>query len=135
MGHVVVLGVLLKVETFGYDGPPPSLPRAPIKIDRPGDGRSTFHYDLSPADEALSVEDVCARLGSRLERMLNSPKSALPEGDYARRFTLEVGLLADRQDDRFAYSWPAEFLRVLVDADINLNVSHYLPTSDPIPGD
>jgi len=131
MGLAVVLGVLLKLETLGYDGPAPLLPRAPIKDAQGADGSRVFHYDLTPAEENLTVEDLCARLGSRLERLLSAPNSALPDGPFPRRLALEVGVLADREDASFAYAWPLEFLRVLVDADIGLNVSHYLPR----PGD
>jgi len=128
MGLAVVLGALLRVETIGYDGPDPMLLRAPIKIDRDPDGKTTYHYDLTPPEENLTVEDVCARLGSRLERLFDPQSAAMPDGPYGRRATLEFGVLADREDESFAYAWPMDFLRVLVDADINLNVSHYLPT-------
>ena len=130
MGSAVVLGVILKVETMGYDGPAPSLPRPPIKVGLGRDGHRQFVYDVSPAEENLSVEDVCARIGSRLERVLHSPDSPFHEAPFAARLTLEFGVLADREDTSFAYSWPAEFLHVLVDSDIALNVSHYLPSSD-----
>ncbi len=127
MALAVVLGVILKVDMMGYEGPPPQLPAAPISEERGRDGYRRFVYDLSPSDPCLSVEDACAKLGSRLERMLNSSRSALPETPFAARLTLEFGLLADREDESFAYSWPPDFLRVLVDAEIQLNVTHYLP--------
>ncbi len=130
MGIAVVLGVILKVETIGYDGAPPSLPRSPIKVGQGRDGHRQFVYDFSPAEENLPVEDVCARIGSRLERVLHSPESPFHDAPFAARLTLEFGILADREDTSFAYAWPAEFLRVLVDSDIALNVSHYLPKPD-----
>ena len=131
MALAVVLGVVLKLELIGYDGPAPSLPREPMREERDSDGARRFFYDLSPSDPGLEVADACARLGSRLERLLNSPKSPLPEGMFATRLTLEFGVLADREDESFSYAWPSDFLRVLADADIQLNVSHYLPKADP----
>jgi hypothetical protein len=37
--------------------------------------------------------------------------------------------------ESFSYSWPLEFLTALVDAQIELNVSHYLPTNDEEDGE
>jgi hypothetical protein len=128
MAEPVVLGVLLRVETRGYAGPPPRLPKEPIKVEEGGDGLRRFTYDLSPKDPDLSVEDVCLRLGSRLGRMLNSDKAALPQGQFAAKCTLEFGVLASREGESFSYAWPLEFLQILVDADVALNVSHYLPS-------
>ena len=130
MALAVVLGVVLKLELIGYEGPAPALPREPMREERDAQGTRRFFYDLSPSDPGLEVADACARLGSRLERVLNSPRSPLPEGMFATRLTLEFGVLADREDDSFSYSWPPDFLRVLADADIQLNVSHYLPKAD-----
>jgi hypothetical protein len=130
MALAVVLGVLLKVETIGFDGPPPSLPRPPINVHQGRDGQRLFVYDFSPAEENLSVEDVCARIGSRIERVLNAPDSPFHDAPFAARLTLEFGILADREDTSFTYAWPPEFLRALVDSDIILNVSHYLPSPD-----
>jgi hypothetical protein len=126
----VVLGVLLNLDTAGYDGPPPLLPKAPAHVRDGANGARRFVYDLTPDDPCLEVEDACARLGSRLERMLCPPAAPLPEGAFAARFTLEFGLLADREDEKFSYTWPADFLRVLVEADVALSVSHYLPKPD-----
>ena len=39
-------------------------------------------------------------------------------------------MLADRERESFSYAWPLEFLSVLADAGIELNVSHYLPTDN-----
>jgi hypothetical protein len=128
MGIAVVLGVILKVETIGYDGPPPSLPRPPIDVRQGRDGGRLFVYDLSPAEENLSVEDVCARIGSRLDRVLHAEDSPFYEAPFAARLTLEFGILADREDASFSYGWPPEFLQTLVDSDIILNVTHYLPS-------
>lgn len=130
MAFAVVIGIVLKVETIGYDGPPPVLPKEPVATEQGRDGLRRFIYDLTPPDRTLSVEDACARIGSRLDRMLNSPKPALPDGPHATRLTLDFGILADREDQSFRYSWSPEFLRTLVDAEINLNVSHYLPSPD-----
>ncbi len=127
MALAVVLGVLLKVDTVGYDGPAPKLPNEPAHVQPGPNGARLFVYDLTPDDPCLEVEDACARLGSRLERMFLGSAPPLPGGQFAARTTLEFGLLADREDQKFGYSWPLDFLRVLVDADIQLNVSHYLP--------
>jgi hypothetical protein len=125
----LVLGVLLKVEMIGYAGPAPLMPREPV-AEGGREGLRTFTYDLSPSDPCLTVEDACARIGSRLERMLLSPRSQFPETEIAPRLTLDFGLIAERDHERLAYAWPADFLRVIVDADIQLNVSLYLPRAD-----
>lgn len=125
----VVLGVILKLETQGWSGAPPLLPKEPVKSDETKDGRRTFFYDLSPKDQDLSVTDACLRIYSRLERMLSSP-AALPKGEYASRLTLELGVLADRDREAFGYAWPLEFLATLVDLNIELAVTHYLPKPD-----
>jgi hypothetical protein len=54
----------------------------------------------------------------------------LPKGEYASRFTLELGVLADRERESFGYAWPLEFLTTLVDCNIELAVTHYLPKPD-----
>ncbi len=130
-----VIGILLKVETRGWSGPPPLLPKAPVKVDEGRDGLRVFIYDLSLRDSDISVGDACLRLGSRLERMLNSPKSPFPRGHYALRTTLEFGVMADRERESFGYCWPLEFLQVLVDAGIELSVTHYLPKPDESDGE
>ena len=76
------------------------------------------------------MSDACLRIASRLERMLNSPKSPFPPGQYALRCALEIGVLADRERESFGYSWPLEFLQVLVDASVELNITHYLPKAE-----
>jgi hypothetical protein len=125
-----VLGVLLKVETRGWRGPPPSLPKPPVKVDEGRDELKTFIYDLSPKDADVSVSDACLRIASRLERMLTGPKSPFPEGHYAIRCTLEFGVMADREAESFGYAWPLEFLQAVVDCGVELRVSHYLPKPD-----
>ena len=125
-----VIGILLRVETRGWNGPPPRLPKEPVKVEEGRDGLRVFLYDLSPKEADVAVSDACLRLGSRLERMLNSPKSPFPEGHYALRTTLEFGVMADRERESFGYSWPLEFLQVLVDASIELSITHYLPKPD-----
>ena len=89
----------------------------------------SFFYDLSPKDQDLSVVDACLRIYSRLERMLTKTH-ALPKGEYASRLTLEIGVLADGEKEAFGYSWPLEFLATLVDCNIELAVTHYLPKPD-----
>ncbi len=125
-----VVGIVLRVETRGWSGPPPPLPKPPISAGEGADGLRFFIYDLTPAEAGLSLPDACLRLGSRLERMLNSPKSPFPEGHYALRARLEIGILADRESESFGYAWPPEFLQTLVDGSIELSVTHYLPMPD-----
>ena len=125
-----VIGIVLKVETHGWSGAPPLLPNPPVKIDEGRDGLKVFYYDLSPKQADIGVADACLRLGSRLERMLSGPKSPFPEGSYAIRCTLEFGILADRERQSFGYSWPLEFLQALVDSNVELRVTHYLPRPD-----
>ena len=129
MGACVVLGVLLKIETIGFDGPAPPAPRPPIRDEWSRDGGRLLVYDHTPAEENLLVEDVCARVGSRIQRALGGQGALFGDAPVAARAMLEFGVLADRLDESFGYSWPPEFLRTLVDFDIQLNVTHYLPTS------
>lgn len=126
----VVLGIVLKLETQGWSGPPPQMPGAPVKIDEGRDGVRIFFYDLSPKEPDLGIADACIRIASRLERLLNSPKSPLQQGPYAARCTLEIGILADRERESFGYAWPLEFLQILVEANVELTVTHYLPKPD-----
>lgn len=126
----IVIGILLKLETHGWNGPPPLLPKEPIKIDEGRDGLRVFVYDLSFKEPDVGVSDACLRIASRIERMLSAPKSPFPEGHYALRSTLEFGVLADRERESFGYAWPIEFLQVLVDANVELKVTHYLPKPD-----
>ncbi len=125
-----VIGILLRVETRGWNGPPPRLPKEPVKVEEGRDGLRVFLYDLSPKEADVAVSDACLRIASRLERMLTGPKSPFPQGHYALRCVLEFGLLADRERESFGYSWPLEFLQVMVDAGVELNVTHYMPKPD-----
>lgn len=131
----VALGIVLRVEVRGWTGPAPRLPNEPVRADEGREGARTFIYDLSPKDSGLSVTDACLRLSSRLERLLAPERTPFGEPHLAARCTLEFGVLADRETESFSYSWPLEFLSVLVDAGIELNVSHYLPTPDEEDGD
>ena len=126
----VALGILLRLEVRGGSGPAPRLPREPIRIDEGREGLRIFTYDLSPSEPDLSVADACLRIGSRLRRMLAPDRSPFAEGQFAVRSVLEFGVLADRERESFSYSWPLEFLEALVDTDVELNVSHYLPSSE-----
>lgn len=125
-----VVGILLKVETRGWNGAAPQLPKPPIHIEEGRDGLRVFSYDLSLREADVTVSDACARVASRLERMLAGPKSPFPEGGYALRCTLEIGVIANRERTSFGYGWPLEFLQVLVDCNVELNVTHYLPAGD-----
>ena len=89
-----------------------------------------FTYDLSPGEPDLSVADACLRIASRLRRTMAPERLPFAEAHCAVRAVLEFGVLADPERQSFAYSWPLEFLEVLVDTDIELNVSHYLPSAD-----
>jgi len=131
----VALGVLLRVEVRGWTGPAPRLPNEPMRIDEGREGARTFIYDFSPKDPTLSVPDACLRIASKLERVLAPERTPFNEPHHAARHVLEFGVLADRETESFSYAWPLEFLSVLVDAGIELNVSHYLPTPDEEDGD
>ena len=126
----VALGIVLRVEVQGWSGPAPHLPNEPMRIDEGRDGARIFIYDLSPKDPTLSVSDACLRIASKLERMLAPERTPFTEPHHAARCRLEFGVLADRERESFSYAWPLEFLTALVDAQIELNVSHYLPTDN-----
>ena len=123
----VVLGMILRLDTRGWQGPAPRLALDPIKIEA---GRSrveqSFFYDLLPAAEGLSVEASCARAGSRLEKLFRSAEALGGETFFAARCRLEVGLWVEHDQASYAYSWPAEFLQILAAADVELVVSHYV---------
>ena len=131
----VALGVVLRIDVRGWNGPAPRLPGDPVRTEEGREGMRTFIYDLSPKDPTLSVADACLRIASKLERMLAPERTPFSEPHHAARCVLEFGVLADRERESFAYSWPLEFLTVLADAQIELNVSHYLPTNDEEDGD
>jgi hypothetical protein len=131
----VALGIVLRVEVRGWSGPAPRLPHEPMRIDEGREGARTFIYDFSPKDTTLSVPDACLRIASKLERVLAPERTPFTEPHHAARCTLEFGVLADRERESFSYAWPLEFLSVLADAQIELNVSHYLPTNDEEDGE
>jgi len=122
-----VLGIILRIETRGWHGPPPRLALDPIRIET---GKNhldqIFFYDLSPGEEALSVEAACARVGSRLERLLLSAEALGGDMVFAARCRLEVGLWVGHDQACYSYSWPVEFLQILAAADVELGVSHYV---------
>lgn len=129
MAEAIVIGAVLKVDLRGWSKPPPELPDPPMKVEQPGQsslqGTLTLYYDVCPPDADMTVSDFGTRIYSRLERIMVSEKSPFNSGPIARRFTLEVGLMYDAQEQRFATSWPADFLRVLGDADAELIATHY----------
>jgi hypothetical protein len=131
----LALGIILRIEAQGWSGPAPRLPNDPVRTDEGREGARIFIYDLSPKDPTLSVSDACLRIASKLERMLAPERTPFNEPHHATRCTLEFGVLADRERESFSYSWPLEFLTVLADAQIELNVSHYLPTNDEEDGE
>jgi hypothetical protein len=131
----LVLGIFLKVETRGWTGPAPKLPKETIRIEAGSDGLQTFIYDLTPKDEGLTVSDAAQRLASRIERMLSPDRTPFPEGHYALRLKLEVGLLADPSRGAISYAWPLDFVQAIADAGIELNVSHYIPSAEEDDGD
>ena len=126
----LALGIVLRVEVRGWSGPAPHLPNEPVRVEDGRDGARIFIYDFSPKDPALSVPDACLRIASKLERVLAPERTPFTEPHHAARCTLEFGVLADRERESFSYAWPLEFLTALVDAQIELNVSHYLPTDN-----
>ena len=131
----VALAIVLRIEARGWSGPAPRLPNEPMRIEDGRDGLRIFTYDLSPKDPMLSVSDACLRIASKIERMLAPERTPFNEPHHAARYTLEFGVLADRERESFSYSWPLEFLTALADAQIELNVSHYIPTNDEDDGD
>lgn len=131
----LVLGIFLKVETRGFPGPAPLLPKEPIRTEAGADGYRLFVYDLSPKDEGLTVGDAAQRMASRLERMFAPERTPFPEGHYALRLQLEIGLLGDAAARSISYAWPLDFVQAIADCGIELNVSHYLPSPDADDGD
>jgi hypothetical protein len=126
----VALGILLRLDVRGWAGPAPRLPKEPLKVEEGRDGLRSFVYDLSPSEPDLPVADACVRIASRLRRLLAPERSPFAEAHCAVRAVLEFGILADCERQSFAYSWPLEFLEALVDTEVELNVSHYLPSSE-----
>lgn len=125
MAEAIVIGAVLRVDLRGWDRPAPELPDPPIKAEQGSDGTVTLHYDLCPPDTDLTAGDFGNRIASRLERIMLSDKSPFQDGAFARRFTIEVGLMYDTADQRFSTSWPADFLSILGAADADLRVTHY----------
>lgn len=130
MAEAIVIGAILRVDLRGWNAAPPDLPKPPIKAERAGDGTLTFYYDVCPPDHDLTASDLANRIASRLERVMLSEKSPFADGAFARRFTIEIGMMYDTADQRMATSWPADFLRVLGEADADLVVTHYPFTDD-----
>ncbi|MCC2095628.1 MAG: hypothetical protein KDJ29_01980 [Hyphomicrobiales bacterium] len=125
MAEAIVIGAVLRVDLRGWSDPPPSLPNPPIKVEEGGQGTLTFHYDICPPDHDLTAGDLANRIYSRLDRIMVAEKSPFNSGPFARRFTVEIGLMYDGASERFATSWPADFLRVMGEADAELIVTHY----------
>jgi hypothetical protein len=128
--QALALGVVLRVELRGWKGPPPALPKPPLRDEAGADEARVLVYDFTSADPQLSVEEAALSLASRLRRLLMPERSPFAEPHLAAKLVLEFGILADASRDRFSYSWPLEFLDALVECDIELNVSHYLPRSE-----
>jgi hypothetical protein len=100
-----------------------------MRIEAGAKGQQIFYYDLSPKEEGLNVETACARVGSRLERLLLSAESLGGDLVFAARLRLDVGLWNDAGRGAYSYSWPAEFLQILAASDVELVVSHYAENS------
>ena len=132
--QALALAIVLRVELRGWNDPAPDLPKPPLRDEAGSDGRRLFIYELTPADAGLSVEDAALRLGSRLRRYFGPQNSPFMQTHHAARLVLEFGVLADPRNERFSYSWPLEFLDALVECDIELNVSHYLPQPEKADG-
>jgi len=135
MAEAIVIGAILRVDLRGWSQPPPELPQAPIRTETDREGTLVCYYDICPDGFDLTAADLSNRIGSRLERMLLSPKSPFHEGMFARRFTLEIGMMYDAAHGRIATSWPADFLRVLGEADAELIVTHYPFTGESAEGE
>jgi hypothetical protein len=123
------LGAVLRIDVIGWDGPPPSLPMAPMKTYEGRGGAQTFYYDFSPTEADLDVGQMCARLSTRLARALLGEQTPFADKPVAVRAALEVGLMAPAGVENFAYTWPIEFLQTLADAEIELSVTHYMTST------
>lgn len=130
MAEAIVIGAILRIDLRGWTGEPPALPNPAIKAENGADGTRTFYYDLCPPDHDLTAADLGNRIASRLERIMLAEKSPFAEGAFARRFTLEIGMMHDAGDTRFSTLWPADMLRVLGQADADMTVTHYPFTDD-----
>lgn len=131
MGFPIVIGAVLRVDVRGWDRPAPVLHDAPINSEDGTDGTRSFFYDFMPSSDGdLTVEPFCARVTSRLERHLTGENAAFAEGAFARRMVLEVGLMVEDTDERFAMQWPPDFLAVLGEAETALSLTFYT-----VPGD
>lgn len=130
MSEPVVLGIYLKVETRGWAGPAPKLPADPVRVESGVDAYRQFIYDLSPKEADLTVNEACQRAASRIERMLCAEPTPFPEGHYALRLRLEIGLMGDPEAGPMSYVWPLDFLQALADSHVELAVSHYFPSPD-----
>ncbi len=128
--QALALAIVLRVELRGWSEPAPHLPKPPLRDESGPEGRRLLIYELTPADAGLSVEDAALRIGSRLRRLFGPQASPFSATRHAARLVLEFGVLADPRHERFSYGWPLEFLDALVECDIELNVSHYLPQPD-----
>ncbi len=133
MTEPAVIGVVLRVDIRGWSGPPPRLPDAPVKVEEGRDGSLSFFYNLTPADPDMNTQSLGLWLGSRLERMLMSGKSPFHTSDLPRRLFLDIGLMFNADDDRMVTSWSPEFMGVLGDAGIEMNVTHYPFRADTTP--
>jgi len=134
MAESIVIGAVLRVDLRGWTQAPPHAPDPPIKVEEGRHGTLTCYYDFSPADSDLTASDFGERSWSRLERVLLSDKSPFNEGVFARRFTLDIGLMYDGAEQRFSAAWPPDFLRILGEAGADLNVTHYAATAANVAG-
>ena len=125
MAEPVVIGIILRLDIHGWSGAPPLLPNPPVKVEESRDGSLSFFYNLTPEDSEMNTQSLGLWLGSRLERMLNSEKSPLHGKEMPRRIFLDVGLMFDADEERIVTIWSPEFMGVLGDAGIEMNVTHY----------
>jgi hypothetical protein len=130
MAAVNGLGAVLRIEVIGWDGPPPALPMAPMKVYEGRGGQQTFYYDFSPKEANLDVAQMCTRLSTRLARALLGEKTPFADKPVAVRAALDVGVIGPAGVEKFSYSWPVEFLQTLADAEIELSVTHYMMPAD-----
>ena len=125
MAEPIVIGVVLRADIRGWGGPPPKLPKEPVKVEEGRDGSQTFFYNLTPEDPEMNTQSLGLWLGSRLERMLMTDKSPFHGSEAPRRLFLDIGLMFDTQDERIVTSWSPEFMGVVGDAGIEMTVTHY----------
>lgn len=123
-GEPLVLGAILRIDLCGWGGPPPLLPRDPIRVEEGAGGLSkSFVYDMLPQHSCISVADACLRLGASIESLLE--RWPFRDLAFPARCRLDIGLVSESASGSWRSDWPVAFLSVLAEAEIELGLSHY----------